>query len=299
MEYAQLKPGRNFQPGRSLLYYIQRIVVEPRLRRLCTRGIAAAVRALEGDVRRRQFLRGDEKLSFQSLSASGFTPLHILLTPTQVSDILDFLRDKLLVNPSNRDHVFALNSVDRARMGDYSMKDIVHCPHILELANRPSLLRFAARHLECKPTISALVLRWSFPSNEPGVGVQSFHRDSDDWRFVKICVYLTDVDEECGPHVYVRGSHLTAPSIRLRRFSNDEIARRYGPESIVAVTGASGFGFAVNTQGIHKGMVPLKRPRLMLQIQYSLLPVFAYRYRPAPYMGRLSLDRYINRLIIE
>ncbi|MDB5727575.1 MAG: hypothetical protein JWQ00_780 [Noviherbaspirillum sp.] len=300
MEYAQLKPGRNFQPSRSLLYYVQRIVVEPRLRRMCTEGISAAIRALRGTVPHESLFSANEERLSQSLSAYGFTPLRILLTRTQVSDIHFFLRDKLLVNPADRKQVFASGRAGAgARMADYFMHDIVHCPHILELANRPSLLRLAARHLGCKPTISALVLRWSFPSNEPGVGVQSFHRDSDDWRFLKICVYLTDVDEECGPHMYVRGSHLTAPTVRLRTFSNDEVARCYGPEAAVAVTGESGFGFAVNTIGIHKGMVPLKHPRLMLQIQYSLLPVFAYRYRPVPYKGPVPLDRYINRLIVE
>ena len=36
----------------------------------------------------------------------------------------------------------------------------------------------------------------------------------------------------------------------------------------------------------------------MLQIQYSLLPVYAYEYAPQPYEGSLALDPYINRLML-
>jgi len=40
------------------------------------------------------------------------------------------------------------------------------------------------------------------------------------------------------------------------------------------------------------------RPRLILQAQYSILPVFAFSYAPAPHTGA-KLDRYINRLIVR
>jgi hypothetical protein len=39
--------------------------------------------------------------------------------------------------------------------------------------------------------------------------LQAFHRDSEDWRYLKILVYLSDVDDGAGPHVYLHGSHLT------------------------------------------------------------------------------------------
>ena len=37
----------------------------------------------------------------------------------------------------------------------------------------------------------------------------------------------------------------------------------------------------------------------MLQIQYSLLPSYAYQYAPEPYDGPLLLDPYVNRLIVR
>ena len=51
MEYAQLKPGRRFAPLHSLLYYSQRIVTYPALRRLVVGALSAAVRLRQGSGR--------------------------------------------------------------------------------------------------------------------------------------------------------------------------------------------------------------------------------------------------------
>jgi hypothetical protein len=74
--------------------------------------------------------------------------------------------------------------------------------------------------MECKPTISALGLRWSFPVPGQSSALQMFHRDSEDWRYLKVLVYLTDVDEDAGPHVYLHGSHLTQAPMRLRFYTD-------------------------------------------------------------------------------
>jgi hypothetical protein len=53
-----------------------------------------------------------------------------------------------------------------------------------------------------------------------------------------------------------------------------------------------------DTAGIHMGKPPSDRPRLMLIAQYSLLPVFAFQYRPLDLHPRPSVDPYVNRLLI-
>ena len=85
-------------------------------------------------------------------------------------------------------------------------------------------------------------------------------------------------------------------SMRFQQYRDAEIQEKYGTERTIVATGKAGFGFAVDTSGIHKGAVPKREPRLMLQIQYSLMPAYAYRYKPQPYKGSLTLDPYINRL---
>lgn len=300
MELARLTPGPAFAPAQSLLYYTQRLVTHPKLRQVISAGLTTGVRLKEGHPQFGQAASADEETSFQALCENGYAPLAALLSQEQVTDIHNFLRGKRLAEHGPARRTFLLEEVPGdVRLADYRLKDVIDCPHLLELANSPFLLRLATRYVGCKPTISAVGLRWSFPREVTGAGLQAFHRDSDDWRFVKVFVYLTDVDEGSGPHVYVKESHLTKAPLRLREYRDEDILREYGVERVVSVVGPKGFGFAADTYGIHKGAVPSKRPRLLLQFQYSLLPVFAYRYKPESYSGNLALDKYINRLIVR
>lgn len=297
MEYAQLTPGRGFLPMQSFLYYGQRFVTSLTLRRLAVKAIKAGIRFRQGTFSVNYSKTTCDNEILKALDYDGYAPLPVLLSTDKIQDIRTFLRDKLLTSRHNCETQFTIDRAPKeVLVADYNLKDIIEAPYILELANSPFLLHLATSHLGCKPTISALGLRWSFPSMLEGTDVQAFHRDSDDWRYIKVLVYLTDVDEEAGPHVYVRESHRTKAPMRLRLYKDAEIIERHGTDSIILATGSAGFGFVVDTSGIHKGAVPFKKPRLMLQIQYSLLPAFTYRYRPQPYTGSLSLDPYINRL---
>ena len=300
MEYAQLTPGRRFAPLHSLLYYSQRVVTRPSLRRLVVRAISGVLRLRQGSGLALCAANAAEDASLLELSQTGYAPLGNLLAPEQCDEIRAFLGDKLLIDRDRVRDGFALaQSPADVRVADYHLRDVVACPYILALANSPPLLGLAARYMRCKPTISALGLRWSFPLPGESSALQVFHRDSEDWRYLKVLAYLTDVDDDAGPHVYLHGSHLTRAPMRLKFYTDREIADAYGAEMLLTAIGRRGFCFAVDTAGIHKGTAPTRRPRLMLQIQYSLLPSYAYRYAPEPYHGPLLLDPYVNRLIIR
>lgn len=300
MELAQIRPGRGFDPLHSFMYYAHRIVTQRNLRKLVVSALRGRIQAGQGGLTTDDALLNAERASLLLLNEDGFVPLPGLLSGPQVTDIHEFMRPKQLHDRVRGGRVFTIDSVpDDARIGDYELKHLIDCPHILALANSPSLLCLAGHYIGCKPTLSALGMRWSFPGTEAGSILQKFHRDYDDWRFVKIFVYLTDVDADSGPHVYIRGSHLDSGSLRSHSYCDDAVERAYGGDSAINVTGPAGFGFAADTAGIHKGAVPLRRTRCLLQFQYSLLPTYVYRYRPEPYSGTLALDRYVNRLIVR
>jgi hypothetical protein len=300
MEYAELTQGVGLTPARKMLYYSQRLVTNPALRRLVVRGLAAGVRVRQGGTAREDVMPGEAAATLRALDRDGYTAVPRLLEEQQLADIHAFLQDKPVAEHRNPHRGFMLGQTpENVRLACYSLRDVLACPHILALANHPALLQLASSYIGCKPTISALTMRWSFARPGVGKGLQAFHRDGDDWRFIKVFFYLTDVDEESGPHVYVRGSHLTKATVRLHHYPDEEIEQRYRPEDLIKVTGPQGFGFAVDTYGIHKGLVPSKRPRLLLQIQYSLLPVYAYRYQPLAYEGLERFDPYVNRLFLK
>ena len=118
-------------------------------------------------------------------------------------------------------------------------------------------------------------LWWTFPvESDPQTKskfAHYFHRDLDGWGFIKIFFYIYEVNALSGPHIYVKKSNkpsffhqLRHEKFRIRRHSDADIIDVYGKESIIKITGKSGFGFAADTFGFHKGETPSKEPRLIL-----------------------------------
>lgn len=300
MDYVQLMPGRTFRPWHSLMYYAQRAVTPRPLRRAVANGVAGYLRIRHGMPTLANAIGTEEAAWLQTLRAHGLAMLPRLLDRHQIDDIHAYLRKRPLSPHGRSTPLFLADTPPpEVRMAEYSLADVLGCPHLLELANSAPLIRLASQYIGCKPTISAIGLRWSYPQEGTGTGLQGFHRDCDDWRFIKVFAYLTDVDEGAGPHVYVSGSHRERCGVRLTPYADEEVATRYGQQKMVRVTGPAGTLFAVDTHGVHKGLLPSSKPRLLLQIQYSLLPVYMYSYAPLAGLQTAKIDRYINRLLLK
>jgi hypothetical protein len=293
--YAQLKPGPGFNLRNAALYYAQRLVTWRGPRHLVCRGLAAAIRLRHG--------RGDGAVASapgpaaQDLERDGLAMLPPFAIPGGVAAITEFLRGEKVTGPGGR--LMRLEDLPAGTgMASYPLATVVACPGLMAAINDPAVLGIAAQYLGCKPTLSSLGIRWSFPAPGRPAETQLFHRDPDDWRFLKLFVYLTEVEAGSGPHVYVRSSHRTPATLRAKPFARDSLVRDYGADKIQPVTGPAGTTFMADTHGIHMGVPPSTSPRLILQVQYSLLPIFAFRYEPARLASEVPLDRYVNRLIV-
>ncbi|WP_194152294.1 phytanoyl-CoA dioxygenase family protein [Muricoccus nepalensis] len=296
IDYARLRPGRGFEPGRAAAYYAQRLVTGRRLRGSVSRCLAAAIRLRQGAG---TALPAGEPPhpALAGLRQDGLAMLDGPPPPADPGEMLAYFRAQRVVGPGRR--LMRLEEVEPGTsMASYPLSTVVACPGLMEAINAPGLLRLVAGYLGCKPTISSLGVRWSLPAAARPEATQLFHRDPDDWRFLKLFVYLTDVGAEDGPHVYVRGSHNTAAQLRARPYQRAALEREYGPRSIRTVTGPAGTTFVADTHGIHMGLPPAGAPRLILQVQYSILPIFAFRYAPVAAPLPAGLDPYVNRLIM-
>lgn len=280
IRYAQLTPGPGWQPLRALRYYAYRLGSATPLGRTVANGIAAilSIRHPVGAVER-------DGVLLEELGRDGFITLPPLLSTEQIEEMLTYLA--------------ARTPVRGQALADYELSDVVNCPQVMELANHPRLLALASRYLGCAPTISTIGLRWSYPA-EQLAGVQSFHRDPDDWKTLKFFAYLTDVEEGAGPHVYIAGSHRDRQPVTARRYSDQEVAQKYGEDAQITVCGPRGTMFMADTAGIHKGAAVATGSRLLLEVGYTLLPIYAMDYSPVALARNwLNLDRYINRLIVK
>jgi hypothetical protein len=239
----------------------------------------------------------DQSAHLQALRQSGLTRFGQLVPLEHVANMLRFLDTRMLVSLEGQ-RFYRSSPQPGVAIASYPVRTVLECPHVLELMNSPPMLQLASRYLGCQPTISGLRIDWMNTTDGPPADVQQFHRDYDDWRFLKLFVYLTDIDAQSGPHEYVLTSHLGAGRLHARPYAEAEIIRKYGATNLLQVMGTAGTGFMVDTWGIHKGNIPQGRARILLQVQYSILPVLRFDYQPADIAPSIAIDRYTNRLLI-
>lgn len=197
----------------------------------------------------------------------------------------------------------APGSVPRETHGaEYGHADVLAAPHLLLLANHPHILEVGEAYLGAIPVIAALRTWWTVPT--PGAqpeATELFHRDVDDYRFLKLFVYLTDVDERSGPHVFARGSHTQPALCEIRRYRDDEVARVIEQDDLIRFTGCAGTAFLEVTYGLHRAKPPVARPRLAFSALYTMRPTIYGPARPlrAPSAEEQDLSSYVNQVYLR
>lgn len=154
------------------------------------------------------------------------------------------------------------------------------CPTVKKIIEDPLVKLIALKYLESPPCFLGVNLWWTFPTTpDPAVQKKNahfFHRDIDDFKFLKFFFYLTDVEKNDGAHWLVLNSHRIPPHIKFkdrfltRRFTDEEIFAFYPNSDIKEIIGNKSTGFVEDTLSVHKGATPAKNPRLLLQFQFGL-----------------------------
>lgn len=210
----------------------------------------------------------------------------------------------------------------------YRSDQLLRAPGVIDNLNDPRLIDLIEAYLGCVPTLYSVNAWWSFPAEKPELFYsQYYHRDTDDWRFVTLFIYLTNVGSDGGPHQVIPGSHSLEgmqalagrgswfkPFDVASTFSNamgadfaEECERRFGGQAQTLV-GPAGSMFLVNTLALHRGLMPTRAPRLLMWARYGLGPTvisadrehgpIARRQIPTALENSLR-NRYINRLLLR
>ena len=200
-----------------------------------------------------------------------------------VESILKFATGTECYGNSNPDLGFKISQKDQAEQESQCVFNFAQyfnvakmCPVIEKLATDPMLLKIAGKYLGREVICTGTRLWWIFPEAvyDPMTIAGNFHYDMNDYHSLMFFFYLTDVDINGGPHIYVRGSHknknFTSLFSPFRCRSDKYVADYYGKENIVTICGESGYGFVEDTFCYHKATIPKEKNRLMLQIQYAI-----------------------------
>ena len=116
----------------------------------------------------------------------------------------------------------------------------------------PYILSLAQSYLGCFPTLYSLNSWWHLYKGNT-YGTQNNHRDHDDFRFLALFIYLTDVDETKGPHIFYPGTQNGSES-----------------SESVAITGKAGTAILADTFAIHRGQPLQQDSRLVCWWRYGL-----------------------------
>jgi len=153
----------------------------------------------------------------------------------------------------------------------WSMKDLITCDTVTNVASNPLVIDFVSSYLGCLPTCYGINCMLS--SGVSGHGTTSRHRDLDDFKFVSLFIYLDDVDLSNGPHVYETGTH--------KGIEDSPVGSTLTPidKNPKILTGKAGDGFLEDNWGIHYGMtLAPNKSRTCLWIRYGLYDNYTARH---------------------
>ena len=291
-----------FYDKRYFYYYFQqRIVVISYRRTLSAIEAKLFGKKLEQRAKKNKYV--------EQLENNGFTDNLELISEERTRYIFDYLSAKSVSDPSRPQHGrFSPYSPPKdSHVGYLDGVDVASAPHVMALANHPVILDTVSQVFGCKPKLDYVGAWWSFSGCTDAEEQQYFHRDIDSLQFIKFFLYLTNVDDSSGPHVYVRGSHKKQWQVKSGlRIEDAAVAATFPAEDIIKFKGQIGTCFLENTFGIHKGKLPETGSRLLLQFIYSVIRTPFFRPRRAFLSMKdihsdnaQSLDKHVNEYFIR
>jgi hypothetical protein len=156
---------------------------------------------------------------------------------------------------------------------EFEEAELLALPAIQRLLADHTLLCLAQRYLGAPPINDAIDLWWSGSvggrcAKEIG---QYWHFDIDRIHFLKIFIYLTDVETSTGPHICIPGTHNQRPGrfYEYRKYSDEEIGASFPPDAIREIVGPAGTIFVGDPLCLHKGKVLSSGYRLALQLEFT------------------------------
>ncbi len=222
------------------------------------------------------------------LSHRGFSTLPQVDAKT-VAEMKHYFENQMVMTADEK--LVPLDQFSGANVAEFPASTVARCPHLLRLASDAQLLSAVERYLGAIPTVVVMSAWWSLANKQDAKEAQFFHFDYDDYKFCKLFIYLTDVDMDCGPHVYMEGTHRFEEVMQARQEwmsevtdfdkfyvstlrKSDETVKRYFKKEPHYFVGPAGSSFLVDTRGIHKGLLPKDKMRLICQVTYGVCPTF-------------------------
>jgi hypothetical protein len=190
------------------------------------------------------------------LKTEGYITFDNFLSQKEVEEIKNTLIEQEGYNthvPKYSDQVLRKLTPDYGfNTLSYPPTSLLNMPIILNKIVDPYILSLSQAYLGCFPTLYSLNSWWHIYKGQI-YGTQNNHRDHDDFRFLALFIYLTDVDETTGPHVFYPGTQDGSES-----------------DKSIVITGKAGTAILADTFAIHRGQPLQQGSRLVCWWRYGL-----------------------------
>ena len=198
------------------------------------------------------------------LKTSGYAYLEKASLKEDCQELKDYLETIPLTKDSNRTIISSWKTLKSFKI-------------VQRICSDSSVKHIMDDYLKCDSIINGIVAWKTLPRNNNRITLSKdamqFHFDCDHNRFTKLLIYLDEVDNECGPHVFIPNTSATEreclPALLHRdgRFTSTEIVNSgLCPESVFGRAGTIVFA---DTHNLHRG-TPVRndKARYILSIQF-------------------------------
>jgi len=218
----------------------------------------------------------------ETLFTQGYVKFDNFFTKEEAKDILKITENL----PGYNAHVpIQSDGVGRIYGSDYNFntcsyysKEFLNKKMILDKIVDPKLLSLVQKYLGCFPSLQSFNCWWHKKTSEV-YSTQQIHRDFDDYRFLCLFVYLTDIDMNNGPHVFYPRTHL---GLNLNN-----------PTPIL---GKAGTAILADTYALHHGAPLVNGERCLLWWRYCLHKNDTYKYAKYEETDRLSPENLFSQI---
>jgi hypothetical protein len=238
-------------------------------------------------------LDDDLAVKNKEMEENGFT--YFQLPRTQADDLLAAFHGTEVCSIDRAEsHIFGpqpMVSTYTALSSEFTERQacVLTMPAIVRLATNRHILKLVRRYLGALPRLSSMGISINQPEQKGALPSGNWHIDKGPISWLKMFVYLCDVDIETGPHAYVAGSHkdeLVEQSVAAVFADQQDLrvrlltSQRWGDKEILAIfpgreiyhTGAAGVAILEDTGGFHKATPVISGQRIMLTLEWSLDP---------------------------
>ena len=227
-----------------------------------------------------QYILDEKKdnLLLNDLKENGYVLVKDFINTSQVDEILNefskikgvYYQDEV----SNK-KFYNTNSPEQIKF-EYLEEDILNSSILKKIIFKKKLLQFSRDYLNAEPVLDIIAMWWSSYSEAADKkAAQWWHFDMDRPKWIKFFIYLTDCNQQNGPHCIIKRTHknFSVPwKIRKNgysRISDDIINKNFLESDITEIIAKKGTLLIEDSRALHKGKKLEKGNRLMFQLQFS------------------------------